>query len=75
MSLIDLCNDFWDEVVSLMEVQVLERVNLPKGKYSRMDALRRYFIIDPEFLEMLVIYLHLNPEEMVQEMALLETAS
>ena len=75
MSLRDLCKDFWDEVVSLMDVQVLERLVLPKGKYTRMDALHSYLRIDPDFLETLGSYLHLDPEEMLQEMAILEVAS
>ena len=75
MSLRDLCDEFWDEIVSLMNVYVLERIVLPKGRYTRLDALHMYLKLDPDFLEMLVLYLHLDPEEMVQEMALLEMAS
>ena len=75
MSLRDLCNDFWDEMVSLMNVSVLEKLILPNGKYTRLDALHRYLRLDPDFLETLGKYLHLDPDEMVQEMALLEMAS
>ena len=75
MSLKDLCNDFWDEIVSLMNVYVLEKLVLPNGKYTRQDALHRYLKLDPDFLETLGSYLHLDPEEMVQEMALLEMVS
>ena len=54
---------------------MLEKLVLPKGKYTRLDALHRYLKLDPDFLETLGAYLHLDPEEMVQEMALLEMAS
>ena len=62
MSLKDLCNDFWDEIVSLMNVYVLEKLVLPKGKYTRLDALHRYLKLDPDFLETLGSYLHLDPD-------------
>ena len=75
MSLRDLCKDFWDEVVSLMDVHILEKLVLPKGGYTRLDALHRYLRLDPDFLQTLSRYLHLDPDEMVQEMALLEMAS
>ncbi|MCR4691134.1 MAG: hypothetical protein K5739_07310 [Lachnospiraceae bacterium] len=75
MSLRDLCRDFWDDIVSLMDVRILEKLVLPVGGYSRMDALHRYLRLDPDFLLTLGKYLHLDREEMIQEMALLEIAS
>ena len=63
MSLKDLCNEFWDEIVSLMDYRVIERIRQPKGGLGRIQALRAYFYLDPSFIEKLESYLHLEASE------------
>ena len=75
MSLQDLCNDFWDEIVSLMDYRVIIKIRQPKAGLSRIEAVRAYLFIDPDFLYTLGAYLHLAPAEIAREEGMLLKAS
>ncbi len=75
MSLRDLCNEFWDEIVYLMDYQVLERIMQPVGGLSRIEAVRAYCRLDPGLLEKLSSYLHLERSEVHRERQILLKAS
>ena len=75
MRLEDLCNEFWDEIVSLMEFRIIEKIAYPKGGLSRMEAVRAYCVIDPDFWDILGCYLHLDEAEIKREKGMLRIAS
>ncbi len=75
MSLKDLCNEFWDDIVSLMDFRVIERIAGPKGCHSRIDAVRAYCREDQDFWDTLGCYLHLDIAEIRREKDMQRKAS
>ena len=75
MSLRDLCNEFWDDIVSLMDFRVIEKVVYPKGGLSRIEAVRAYCMIAPDFWDVLGCYLYLDKGEIAKEKRMQRMAS
>ncbi len=75
MCLEDLCNEFWDDIVSLMDYQVIEKIVIPKGGLGRVEAVRAYCGIDPDFWDVLGCYLHLDGVLIDTEKAMQRKAS
>ena len=75
MRLKDLCNEFWDEIIALMDYQVIEKITQPIGGLSRIEAVRAYCMEDPEFFNILRTFLHLDEAEIAREMSMQRKAS
>ena len=75
MSLKNLCNEFWDEIIALMDYRVIEKIVHPKGGLSRIEAVRDYCMIDPDFWDVLGSYLYLDVSEIAKEKRMQKKAS
>ena len=75
MRLEDLCNEFWDDIVSLMDFQVIERIAGPKGCLNRIEAVRTYCREDEDFWDVLGDYLYLDKAEITKEKRMQRKAS
>ncbi len=75
MNLTDLCNEFWDDIVSLMDFRVIEKIANPKARLSRVDAVRAYCREDQDFWDVLGCYLYLDKGEIAKEKRMQRMAS
>ncbi len=75
MRLKDLCNEFWDDIVSLMDFRVIERIAGSKGCLNRIEVVRAYCMIEPDLWDVLGDYLHLDKGEITREKLMQKKAS
>ena len=63
MRLRDLCSDFWDEIVALMDYVTLERLYGYCNGYSHYEYLKAYLKADKRFIFKLCRYFNLDMED------------
>ena len=68
LSLKDLCTEFWDDIVYLMDDRILGNITPLVEGMNHLEILKLYFDLDAGFMKKLSLYLHLDMGEAKREL-------
>jgi len=68
LSLKNLCAEFWDDIVYLMDDKILGSITPLVEGMNHLEILKLYFDLDAGFMQKLSLYLHLDMREAQKEL-------